>query len=85
MFYSLSLRFSRTYIYIVCCYFLSLFLKNVRSEYLYESDSYKKSFVFIKRKWQICLACIAKSYTFATAFQETESGEIEMLKQNCGR
>jgi hypothetical protein len=71
----------------VCVVIFSLFpfLKNVRSKYLYEPDSYKKSFVFIKRKWQICLACIAKSYTFATAFQETESGEIEMLKQNCGR
>ena len=31
------------------------------------------------------MACIVKSYTFAPAFQEKESGKIEILKQKCGR
>ncbi len=29
------------------------------------------------------MACIVKSYTFAPAFQEKESGKIEILKQKC--
>lgn len=59
------------------------FFKKKLSKYVCKSASYNKIYIFLKRKWSIYLACIAKSYIFASAFQEKENGKIEILNRKC--